>query len=76
MYCRTPFDEETKFLEGFVHRRWVVSSHYRHGKENLSMKVAFFLRPRPLARLKLSFEEQLYGLFGLNILHLLMKADG
>lgn len=59
-----------------MRRRWAVSSHYTHGKENLYTKVAFFLRPRPLARLKLSFEEQLYGMFGLNILHLLMRADG
>lgn len=59
----TPFDEETRFLEGFVHSGWIVSSHYTHGKENLYMKVAFFLKPRPLARLQLSFEEQLCGLF-------------
>lgn len=75
-FCKTPFDKETRFLEGFVHSRWLVSSHCTHGRENLYMKVAFFLRSRPLARLKLPFEEQLYGLFGLNILHLLMRADG
>lgn len=44
--------------------------------KTLYTKVAFFLRSRPLARLELPLEEQLYSLFGLSILHLLMQVDG
>lgn len=51
-----------------------ATTHIR--KENLHMNVAFCLRCRLLARLRLPFEEQLYALFSLNIFNLLTHADG
>lgn len=67
---KLPLLRKQGFLEGIMCSRWVVSSHHAHVKKTCMW--TFCPSCRLLARLRLPFEEQLYALFGLNILSLLI----
>lgn len=68
-----PLLKKQGFLETFVHRRWVLSSHHT-SKENLHMNVAFCLTCKLLARLGLPFEGCLHAVWSEHLQ--LMQVDG